>query len=88
MVTLPLVEATFSSRATARVLEAEPVDYQVWVTGGPNDAQWDAFVASTPGGHHAQTSRWAQLKETIGWRAVRVAVTEEAIAAAARRAAK
>jgi hypothetical protein len=28
----------------------------------PSDPAWDQFVAATPGGHHAQTSLWAQLK--------------------------
>ena len=43
----------------------------------PSDPAWDQFVAATPGGHHAQTTLWAQLKTTIGWSAARVTVTAE-----------
>ena len=39
-----------------------------------HNAEWDAWVASAPGGHHLQTSRWAQVKALAGWRAVRVIV--------------
>ena len=35
-------------------------------------AQWDEFVARAPGGHHAQTSLWGQVKTVSGWRPVRV----------------
>lgn len=41
-------------------------------TRGGIDEAWDAFVARTPGGSHVQTSRWAAVKEVVGWRAVRV----------------
>ena len=38
------------------------------------DSTWDAFVARAPGGHHVQTTRWAEVKRTVGWRAARVEV--------------
>jgi len=38
------------------------------------DPDWDAFVDSTPGGHHLQTSRWAGVKATHGWQPVRLRV--------------
>lgn len=76
MVTSPLVEAACSSRSAVPIPEAQPANYRAQVTDGPGDREWDAFLASTPGGHHAQSSCWAQLKATIGWRAVRVAVTD------------
>lgn len=38
----------------------------------PFDVEWDAFVDHAPGGHHLQTSLWAQVKAHYGWRAVRV----------------
>jgi lipid II:glycine glycyltransferase (peptidoglycan interpeptide bridge formation enzyme) len=38
------------------------------------DPDWDAFVERAPGGHHVQTTRWAEVKRTVGWRAVRVEV--------------
>lgn len=36
------------------------------------DSEWDAFVDSAPGGHHLQTSLWAQVKAQHGWRPVRL----------------
>lgn len=33
---------------------------------------WDALVARASGGHHVQTTRWAEVKRTVGWRAVRI----------------
>ena len=37
---------------------------------------WDAFVESTAGGHHAQTSMWAQVKSVLGWDSVRFVVNQ------------
>lgn len=42
----------------------------------PVDPQWDTFVDHAPGGHHLQTSRWAQVKASYGWHAVRVKLNE------------
>lgn len=39
--------------------------------------EWDAWVASTPGGHHVQTSGWAQVKALAGWRATRLLLRSE-----------
>ncbi|MBA3687653.1 MAG: peptidoglycan bridge formation glycyltransferase FemA/FemB family protein [Chloroflexi bacterium] len=41
-----------------------------------DDAAWDAFVATIPGGLYPQSSRWAKVKAHIGWRASRVALTD------------
>lgn len=41
------------------------------------DEPWDAFVAAVPGGHHVQTSRWAEVKAVLGWRAVRTVLSED-----------
>lgn len=38
---------------------------------------WDTFVAVTPGGHHAQTSLWAQVKGALGWDATRLIVRQD-----------
>jgi lipid II:glycine glycyltransferase (peptidoglycan interpeptide bridge formation enzyme) len=37
---------------------------------------WDDFVASADGGHHAQSSLWAQVKSVLGWDATRLTVRE------------
>jgi hypothetical protein len=52
------------------------VDYQVRLSGGGPDPEWDAFVAQNPGGHHVQTSLWGQLKALLGWKAARIIVTD------------
>lgn len=52
------------------------VGYQVRVFHETEDPDWDAFQAQTPGGHHVQTSLWAQVKALLGWQAVRVVVTQ------------
>src|SRR5437660_780880 len=36
------------------------------------DPEWDAFVDRAPGGHHLQTSLWAQVKATQGWWPIRL----------------
>src|SRR5262249_25225327 len=50
--------------------------YRVTVDSATHDPAWDAFVAITPGGHHAQTSLWAQVKAVLGWEATRIVVRE------------
>lgn len=42
-----------------------------------DDPDWDAFVELHPCGHHAQTSLWAGVKKAIGWKGIRLVVTEE-----------
>lgn len=49
--------------------------YQVRVSHETEDPAWDGFLARAPGGHHVQTSLWAQMKSMLGWRAVRIVVT-------------
>ena len=54
-------------------------EYRVHVSQASDaaaDPEWDAFLAQTPGGHHAQTSLWAQLKATVGWQSVRIVITQ------------
>ena len=41
-----------------------------------HDSEWDAFVASSPGGHHAQSSAWGRVKADQGWEMIRVAITD------------
>lgn len=52
-------------------------DYNMEVSSALEDTEWDAFVAETPGGHHAQTSLWAQLKASLGWRSMRIIVRQQ-----------
>jgi peptidoglycan pentaglycine glycine transferase (the first glycine) len=42
-----------------------------------SDPAWDAFVESTPGGHHLQSSLWGQVKATQGWRVARVTIARD-----------
>lgn len=50
--------------------------YQTQVSDKTEDPDWDAFLMKTPGGHYTQTSLWAQAKALLGWRAVRVIVSQ------------
>ena len=40
------------------------------------DDEWDDFLNWCPGGHHLQSSLWAQVKRRQRWRAVRVRATK------------
>lgn len=51
--------------------------YQVQVSEEISDSNWDEFLAKTPGGHHVQTSLWAQVKATLKWKTVRIIVTKK-----------
>ena len=50
--------------------------YRVLVSDKAEDPAWDAFLAEVPGGHHVQTSLWAQAKAVLGWQTVRIVVTQ------------
>jgi lipid II:glycine glycyltransferase (peptidoglycan interpeptide bridge formation enzyme) len=39
---------------------------------GPDPADWDEFVASTPHGSYLQLSGWARVKAVNGWRSTRL----------------
>ncbi len=41
-------------------------------TIGDTDNAWDDFLRGRPGGHHVQTSMWAEVKATVGWEPFRV----------------
>lgn len=41
------------------------------------DPEWDGFVDASPGGHHVQTSLWAQVKAKHGWQAIRLTQRRE-----------
>jgi lipid II:glycine glycyltransferase (peptidoglycan interpeptide bridge formation enzyme) len=59
--------------------------YQVFVSEGPEDSDWDNFLEKTPGGHHVQSSSWGRLKAQSGYLSVRlVAKKEERIVAGAQ----
>jgi peptidoglycan pentaglycine glycine transferase (the first glycine) len=53
------------------------VDYEVRLSDEPIDPEWDAFVSSLPYGHHVQTSLWGQVKNALGYRTMRVIVSED-----------
>lgn len=50
-------------------------DYQFHASTSLYDPAWDEFVASVPNGHHVQTSLWGQVKNVLGWQAVRLTVS-------------
>jgi lipid II:glycine glycyltransferase (peptidoglycan interpeptide bridge formation enzyme) len=50
-------------------------NYQVVLSDSITDCEWDEFVSSQAEGHHVQTSLWAQVKRTLGYRALRVVLS-------------
>lgn len=40
------------------------------------NARWDAFLLTTAGGHHAQSSAWAALKRSVHYRSVRILIED------------
>ncbi len=57
-------------------IASSTTNYQVRISDELEDPDWDAFLEKTPGGHHVQTSLWAQLKASFSWRTVRILVTQ------------
>jgi lipid II:glycine glycyltransferase (peptidoglycan interpeptide bridge formation enzyme) len=51
--------------------------YTVRVSREADDQAWDDFLESSPIGHHAQTSCWGRARASIGWRPVRVVISED-----------
>jgi peptidoglycan pentaglycine glycine transferase (the first glycine) len=54
------------------VLSGWTVD--VSVSRSVRDDEWDRFVESVAGGHHVQSSEWAEVKFAAGWRPLRIMV--------------
>lgn len=46
--------------------------FQISISHASDDPGWDEFVNAAPGGDHLQSSLWAQVKQELGWRALRV----------------
>jgi len=67
--------ALVETRAQARVHRV----YKFRISTDLADPAWDFFVANAPGGHHTQSSVWAQVKTSLSNRtAVRIIVYEKA----------
>lgn len=49
-------------------------NYKILISESFEDAEWDHFVNSAPGGHHVQTTWWAETKWTLGWRTIRLVI--------------
>ncbi|MCD6356772.1 MAG: peptidoglycan bridge formation glycyltransferase FemA/FemB family protein [Anaerolineaceae bacterium] len=61
-----------SERLSTIVKIDEKLDIRVQVSESTTDQAWDDFVLNTPGGHHVQTSAWARVKATMGWKMSRI----------------
>jgi lipid II:glycine glycyltransferase (peptidoglycan interpeptide bridge formation enzyme) len=55
--------------------------YRLRIGAGGRDDAWDAFVDSVPGGHHVQTSRWAEVKQVVGWQGMRIVAERDGVIA-------
>jgi len=51
-------------------------NYHIQLSGKADDPEWDAFLARTPGGHHAQTSLWGRVKAMHGWKIIRLVIRQ------------
>jgi lipid II:glycine glycyltransferase (peptidoglycan interpeptide bridge formation enzyme) len=49
-----------------------PSRYRVVASQEPSDLEWDHFVAAAVGGAYQQSSMWAEIKATLGWRCARL----------------
>ena len=65
---------TGAGNATERAA-ATPSRYELAFEGDVGVAEWDAFVIAA-GGHHAQSSTWADVKRVLGWSATRLVVRD------------
>jgi lipid II:glycine glycyltransferase (peptidoglycan interpeptide bridge formation enzyme) len=54
-----------------------PGGYRLRLSSQTRDPEWDRFLAGTPGGHHLQSTHWAEVKSMLGWRALRVVVVRD-----------
>ncbi len=61
-------------KSTSSLDTSTKPNYQIRLSDGIADPNWDAFLAETPGGHHVQTRLWAQVKVLLGWQILRVIV--------------
>jgi lipid II:glycine glycyltransferase (peptidoglycan interpeptide bridge formation enzyme) len=57
-------------------LVQKDTDIQIHISSSPEDKDWDDYLAQTSGGSHIQTTKWAQVKAQLGWRAWRVFATD------------
>jgi len=57
------------------------LNYQVKISDSLDDPEWDAYVVGIRGGHRAQTSGWARVKDSLGWRVKRIVLFNEVLIA-------
>jgi lipid II:glycine glycyltransferase (peptidoglycan interpeptide bridge formation enzyme) len=53
-----------------------PNHLRIQISDKLEDVEWDRYLEKTTGGHHVQSSLWAQLKATLGWDSIRLLVIE------------
>jgi peptidoglycan pentaglycine glycine transferase (the first glycine) len=53
----------------------DPSQCTVRISREGRDPEWDSFLTTCPGGHHEQTSLWAEVKGFYGWQSFRMIVT-------------
>ena len=63
----------------ADVIASPAVDLDFRVQTDLADPEWDSFVERTPGGHHVQSSLWAQVKAVVGWLLLRVIAVRDGV---------
>ncbi len=53
------------------------IEHRFEITDAIEDPRWDSFVRGIEGGHHVQTSMWAQVKASLGWKTIRLLASSE-----------
>jgi lipid II:glycine glycyltransferase (peptidoglycan interpeptide bridge formation enzyme) len=51
--------------------------YSIRISHDLLDQEWDNFLSTVPGGHHVQSTLWAQVKALSKWKAIRIIVYEQ-----------
>lgn len=51
--------------------------YSIRISDEPDDPTWDDFLEKGPGSAYTQASCWGRARASIGWRTIRVVVSED-----------
>lgn len=57
-------------------MDAMTKNIHIEVSCDLEDKSWDEFLAQTEYGHHVQSSFWARVKATLGWKVQRIKIME------------
>ncbi len=71
---------TMAKRGTEQAtLKPVSATHRIEWSSAPTDPAWDAFLATHPDGHHAQSTAWSRLKAQLGWQVLRLLLTKDGV---------